>query len=228
MEHPGVRFLEPGDDGIAVVAPTAAERGGEDFARFVNAIGSASSRAQGLSHTITTFSSFVASDDELYVLVSEDGQSALGFLRVGPKHLFLWDRAGGQHEYMILCLLDFFTYPSEQRKGYGRRMIDRMLADKHLMMQQMPIDRPSTLCLAFMKKHFGLKDYLPQSNNFVVFDQFWGSEPTPETRPSHLHGPARTPARPRPSAAPMGSPHAQTPGRKRTGLNPITWQPYDD
>ena len=227
MEHAGVRFLEPGEDGIAVVNPGDAERCGQDFAKLVDAIGLASSRAQGLSHIITTFSSFVASDDELYILVSDDGRSALGFLRVGPKHLFLWDRAGAQHEYQIMCLLDFFTYPSEQRKGYGRRMIDRMLADKGLDMQQVPIDRPSSLCLAFMKRHFGLKDYLPQSNNFVVFDQFWSSERPPEARASPLHGPSRTPVRPRPSG-PAFSPHAQTPGRKRTGLNPITWQPYDD
>jgi hypothetical protein len=32
-------------------------------------------------------------------------------------------------------------------------------------------DRPSTKFLGLLKKYFGLKDFVPQNNNFVVFDE---------------------------------------------------------
>ena len=225
MQHPGVRLLHPDEDGIAVITSSQASRVGADFVGLINAMGNASSRAQGLAHTITTYSSFVSSQDEIYILVSEDRKTALGFVKIGPKRLFLWDRLGEQHELQPICLLDFFTYPSEQRKGYGRKMIDRVCHDKKLEMRQIPIDRPSTLCLAFMKKHFGLSEYLPQANNFVVFEQFWGGDRPPDIKPRR--GEPMTPARKPPQRDVQVAPHAATPGRKRTGLNPITWQPYD-
>jgi alpha-tubulin N-acetyltransferase 1 len=34
-------------------------------------------------------------------------------------------------------------------------------------------DRPSSKLIAFMAKHFGLKSYLPQNNNYVVFDEYF-------------------------------------------------------
>jgi alpha-tubulin N-acetyltransferase 1 len=123
-----------------------------------------------------------------------------------------------QHELEPLCLLDFFTFPGEQRKGYGRRMIDRMLREEGLEMRQVPIDRPSPLCLRFMNRHFGLTEYLTQANKFVVFDEFWGGRPL---KRQPMTPPKRVPDRPPPEA------HSRTPGAKRAGLNPITWLPYD-
>jgi|TARA_B110000305_G_scaffold176501_1_gene195393 alpha-tubulin N-acetyltransferase 1 len=34
-------------------------------------------------------------------------------------------------------------------------------------------DRPSEKFLAFLGKHFGLKKYVPQNNNFVVYDAYF-------------------------------------------------------
>ena len=33
-------------------------------------------------------------------------------------------------------------------------------------------DRPSSKFLAFLKKYYNLEDYLPQTNNFVVFKEY--------------------------------------------------------
>ena len=175
MEHPGVRRLLIDGNGICMMTSRQACNVHDEVMSLINHLGMASSRAQGLSHVITTYSSFIHSDCKLYILVSEDSKKALGFVKVGVRNLFLWDRRGVQHERKTLCLLDFFTHPNCQRQGYGRKMIDAMLADQHKEMKEIPIDRPSTLCLKFMKKHFGLCDYIPQSNNFVVFEQFWNS-----------------------------------------------------
>lgn len=236
MNHPGVRFLSPDEDNFAVLTPRMVQKAPADLISLINEIGYSSSKAQGLSHTITTFSSFASSDNnKLYILLDDDGTKVLGFVKAGPRHLFLWDPAGVQFEMNPICLLDFFTFQTEQRKGYGRKMIDKMLSDYDLLMQQVPIDRPSSLCLKFMKKHFGLSEYVPQNNNFVVFNQFWTSpfqtdfKPPPEDsfNQSRIRQPA-TPSRPQINRGETVTipKHAQTPS-KRSGLNPITWLPYD-
>jgi alpha-tubulin N-acetyltransferase 1 len=223
MKHPGIRFLQASpDDHIATVLPSQVSSADQSVISLINELGTASSRAQGLPHIITTFSSFASSNSKLYILLSDDNTTALGFLKVGRRHLFLWDRAGAQHELEPLCLLDFFTFPNEQRKGYGRRTIDRMLREEHLEMRQIPIDRPSGLCLRFMNRHFGLSQYLTQANKYVVFDEFWSANPPGLRRGAQpMTPPKRVSDRPAPAA------HSRTPGAPRTRLNPITWLPYD-
>ena len=176
MEHPGAKRLLTGDDNIAIIIPSAYKRCHEDVRRLINEMGKLSSEIQGLKHIITTYQSFMDGDNTIYMLVSEDKRSALGFVKVGMRHLFFWDSSGNQKEFNILCLLDFFVHPSTQRKGYGKVLIDKMLADKGLEMSQIPIDKPSPLCLSFMKKHFNFVDFIPQSNHYVVFSQFWEKE----------------------------------------------------
>ena len=51
----------------------------------------------------------------------------VGLLKIGKKHLFIHDLQGRQHELHPLCVLDFFIYTAQQRKGYGRRLFDFML-----------------------------------------------------------------------------------------------------
>ena len=175
MEHPGTRYLHPDDENFAVLTPRMVQNAPHEVVSLINMIGSASSQAQNLSHTITTFNSFASGDNTMYILFDDSHTRVLGFVKIGPRHLFLWDHFGVQHEMQPICLLDFFTYPECQRRGYGKKMIDEMLKDNRMEMSQIPIDRPSSLCLSFMAKHFGLVDYVPQSNNFVVFDQFWNN-----------------------------------------------------
>lgn len=38
---------------------------------------------------------------------------------------------------------------------------------------QLGYDRPSHKFLNFLSRHYGLKDYVPQANNFVVFKRYW-------------------------------------------------------
>ncbi|KAH0787857.1 alpha-tubulin N-acetyltransferase-like [Histomonas meleagridis] len=227
MKHKGIRYLNVGEDGIAILKPEMCKKPNADLVSLINDIGIASSKAQGLSHIITTFSTFTGGDNTLYILVNQELGEVLGFVKVGYRHLFLWDRVGQQHETETLCLLDFFTYPSQQRKGFGRKLIDRMLSDQGLEMSQIPIDRPSALCFSFMKKHFGLSEYLPQANKFVVFDQYWETKHQfIEPHSLRVQQPM-TPQRKQPQNRLLEPPlHARTPQRK-TGYNPITWEPYD-
>ena len=39
--------------------------------------------------------------------------------------------------------------------------------------EKLAYDRPSDKLLAFLAKHFHLKKYIPQNNNFVVYDAYF-------------------------------------------------------
>jgi len=54
--------------------------------------------------------------------------SVTGFIKVGKKHLFVYDRDGNHNEMHPLCVLDFYVHESQQRKGCGLRLFKHMLA----------------------------------------------------------------------------------------------------
>ncbi|XP_069630247.1 alpha-tubulin N-acetyltransferase 1 isoform X2 [Haliaeetus albicilla] len=48
---------------------------------------------------------------------------------------------------------------------------------------RLAVDRPSEKLLAFLRKHYGLADAIPQVNNFVIFEGFFSNRPAPARRP---------------------------------------------
>lgn len=58
--------------------------------------------------------------------------------------------------------------------------------------EKLAYDRPSEKLLAFLSKHYGLKRYVPQNNNYVVFNAYFDSsqvaaptDPTPTSKSSN-------------------------------------------
>ena len=94
-------------------------------------------------------------------------------LKIGEKHLFVHDSNGQTHEMHPLCVLDFFVCENQQRKGYGRKIYDFMLSMENTRPELLAIDRPSVKSVNFLKKHYNLRNPIPQVNNFVVFDGFF-------------------------------------------------------
>ena len=76
-----------------------------------------------------------------------------------------------------LCVLDFYTYESCQRKGYGKIMFNEMLSREKIEPKKMGFDRPSEKFLNFLNKYYGLNDYVPQNNNYVVFKDYFNDVP---------------------------------------------------
>ncbi|KAK7465998.1 hypothetical protein BaRGS_00037435 [Batillaria attramentaria] len=101
----------------------------------------------------------------------------IGFLKVGRKRLFVYDRHGQQWEMNPLCVLDFYVHESRQRMGCGRRLFDFMLKSENLQPQHFAIDRPSLKFSSFLAKHYGLRAEIPQVNNFVIFEGFFTNRP---------------------------------------------------
>jgi alpha-tubulin N-acetyltransferase 1 len=40
--------------------------------------------------------------------------------------------------------------------------------------EKLAYDRPSEKLISFLKKHYNLSSFIPQNNNFVIFDRFFG------------------------------------------------------
>lgn len=128
---------------------------------------------------MTYGSSNALGDQRVYLLV--EGRTALGFLKVGQKRLFVAssgraafaDVQGAFRELEPLCVLDFYVHERCQRAGHGRRLFDTMLSRERVDPARLAYDRPSPKLLGFLRKHFGLTKFQPQSNNFVVFDAYF-------------------------------------------------------
>ena len=52
-----------------------------------------------------------------------------------------------------------------------------MISKEKVLPRKLGIDRPSIKFLNFLQKYYGLKDYVPQNNNFVVFKDYFIDEP---------------------------------------------------
>jgi alpha-tubulin N-acetyltransferase 1 len=72
-----------------------------------------------------------------------------------------------------LCILDFYVSENCQREGHGKHLYDCILEDQNIKPHMLAYDRPSHKFLSFLRKHFSLCDYFPQSNNFVVFKEYF-------------------------------------------------------
>jgi len=124
---------------------------------------------------ITSGNKFFGTDQHIYLIC--DKNLFIGFIKVGYKHLFIYDEIGVPVEINPLCVLDFYTYESCQRKGYGKIMFSEMLSKEKIEPKKMGFDRPSPKFLNFLNKYYGLNNYVPQNNNFVVFKDYFIDEP---------------------------------------------------
>lgn len=51
-----------------------------------------------------------------------------------------------------------------------------MLEVERVRPEKLGYDRPSEKLIAFLAKHYGLKRYVPQNNNYVVFNAFFEND----------------------------------------------------
>ena len=141
---------------------------------ILDKMGELSSKSQNLLVNITTTSKFFPSDQCL--IIKADKNKVLGYIKVGPKRLFLRDRICNYHERKTLCVLDFYIYDTEQRTGLGIEIFDFMLNYKNVEPGELAYDRPTLRFLSFLKRNYGLENFITQENNFTIFDEFFESE----------------------------------------------------
>lgn len=167
------RVLRPDSTGLVQILPQNPFKSAQ-INEIIDVIGRESSRAQGLRSIITSSSRFFASsDNKIYLKVEE--AKVVGFIKTGIRKLFYSNEIGKILEMSPLCLLDFYVHESCQRSGYGKELFEFMLRCENSTANKIAIDRPSVKSLTFMRKHYGLSDYIPQNNNFVVYKQYFDS-----------------------------------------------------
>ena len=170
-----VQSLGCDENGFAILEGSYQNRIVPGYILFVkeilNSMGEASSKAQKLNTTITSAHKFFISNHRIFIKAEQN--KVLGFIKVGYKKLFLRDRNYNYHEINTLCVLDFYVHESTQRRGIGKQLFDYMLKFEKKSPTELAYDRPSIKLLSFLKKYFGLNDFIQQSNNYVVFDEFF-------------------------------------------------------
>lgn len=143
----------------------------------IDKMGEASTRAQGLRAPITSAIKLQHSEQRLYIMkdpVANNGLgAAVGIIKVGQKKLFLLDMQSVQYEVHPLCVLDFYIHETRQRTGCGKRLFEHMLKMEGRVVHHLAIDRPSHKFVSFLKKYYGLKNAIPQANNFVIHEHFF-------------------------------------------------------
>ncbi|EPY35741.1 hypothetical protein STCU_00935 [Strigomonas culicis] len=153
----------------------------EFLTQTINILGARSRRAQKINGVLTSvtklheeYPNSQKAVQKLYLVLHE--KRGAGILKTGVKKLFLTHpRTNQLVETEPVSVLDFYVDESIQRKGFGKQLFLYMLAEEHLEAhpERIAIDRPSDKFLQFLKKNYGLSQYTPQVNKFVVFQSFF-------------------------------------------------------
>lgn len=143
----------------------------DQIALIIDRMGDASSKAQQLPQTITTMSRFAGTNQRLYLKVEKN--TVQGLLKVGERTIFYRDFTGKCKELNPVCVLDFYVHESLQRMGIGNLLFTNMLKHERVLPNKIAYDRPSSKLLKFLAKHYDLVSYVPQNNNFVIYEAYW-------------------------------------------------------
>ena len=154
----------------SIIVVSGDEAGKLDGVDRIDELGELSGKAQGLRRAITRCAT-LSRVERLYLYKSE---RILGYLKVGVKHLYYWRKDGTTLQVDPLCVLDF--YVETQRVGIGKALFDYMLNAEAKSPGALAYDRPSPKLLPFLRKHYGLNAFLPQPNNFIIFDAFFSNQ----------------------------------------------------
>eukprot|EP01028_Stygiella_incarcerata_P011396 TRINITY_DN643_c0_g1_i1.p1 TRINITY_DN643_c0_g1~~TRINITY_DN643_c0_g1_i1.p1 ORF type:complete len:392 (-),score=69.96 TRINITY_DN643_c0_g1_i1:1283-2458(-) len=145
----------------------------QNLLHVIDELGAASAKAQRLPVPITGGYKLLSSGHVAYIAVN--GPQVLGLLKIGVKNLFIRNEHGAFNEITPMCVLDFYVEESFQRKGIGKLLFEYMLEVESQKPHMMGYDRPSPKFIGFLRKHYGLVKFVPQSNNFVVFNAYFES-----------------------------------------------------
>ncbi|KAJ8738073.1 hypothetical protein PYW08_000668 [Mythimna loreyi] len=150
----------------------------EQIAKLIDQLGEESAASQGLNKVITSADKLRANPGHtIYLLknhhANEGKGEIIGMLKIGRKHLFLFDSKEIVHEVEPLCVLDFYIVRDRQRMGYGRMLFDFMLHELELTASQLAIDGPSDKMEKFLARNFGIEKLMRQNNNFAVAPSFF-------------------------------------------------------
>ena len=89
---------------------------------------------------ITSSLKFFGTDHHIYLICEKN--KFIGFIKVGYKHLFIYDELGSPREINPLCVLDFYTFEKCQRQGNGIKIYNEMIQRENVEPRKLGYDRP--------------------------------------------------------------------------------------
>lgn len=60
--------------------------------------------------------------------------------------------------------------------GFGKEIFEFFMDDQRVMPHTLGYDKPTSLFLSFLSKHYGLNYFVPQTNNFVVYTNYFSND----------------------------------------------------
>jgi len=173
-------------DGPALRRPPLSQA--PEVSQVIDELGRRSGIAQGLKGPngavapVTISFKLAGSNERLYVLANGDSpRQLIGILKMGRKNLFHYDARGTMHQLQEQhCVLDFYVHESFQRGGVGRSLFQAMLEHEQTSPEALAYDRPSPKLIGFLRKHYHLAEFVPQQNNFVIFNRFFDKRAAPK------------------------------------------------
>ncbi|GIL83039.1 hypothetical protein Vretifemale_11855, partial [Volvox reticuliferus] len=152
----------------------------QNLAKVLDVFGKKSAVAQGLQTPVTDIHRLRTTDQRLYLYMYRQSNKTvvLGGLKIGTKRLYVRTVTADLREIEPICVLDFYVHESCQRRGVGKALFEHFLNTEGCDPASLAYDRPSPKLLAFLRKHYCLQEYVPQSNNYVVFNRYFDINPT--------------------------------------------------
>jgi alpha-tubulin N-acetyltransferase 1 len=130
-------------------------------------------------------------DQKLYLYWEFDSphnkSKLLGYVRVGRKSLYLYDKNQAAYEGEFVCILDVYVhqvslsykkidnikFKAHQRRGIGSKLFNFIMQMENTHPEMIALDNPSVALLGFLAKVYGLNQPVWQNTNFVVFQQLF-------------------------------------------------------
>lgn len=159
----------------------------QQFQYIINSLGQQSATSQSLPTIITTYDKLMNNTDNQILFISIDSlqpNTVNGYIKLGYKNLYYYHSNGVIHQLSTqLCVLDFYVVETVQRHGVGKQLFDTTLQYYNTQPYKLAYDRPSHKLIAFLLKHYKLDKYIPQRNNYVVYNQYFDSIQTNMSTP---------------------------------------------
>lgn len=185
----------------------------------IDILGARSKIAQGINAPLTSVSK-MRENREYRVYLLTERSLGIGILKVGTKKLFVTHpKTRSLVEIEPKCVLDFYISEQVQRLGMGKKLFEGMLEMENLSgsPEMLAIDRPSDKFLNFMRRHYGLEEYTPEVNKFVVYRPYFAYTVVDERgRIKYTKPPSQ--ATPKPASSETGVSHsAPAPAPRKAG-----------
>lgn len=150
----------------------------EQMKVIIDEMGIRSGHAQKLKAPVTDYKRLLSNSHQLYLwTMPHDSQPdtliVKGLLKTGVKNLYIRRQDNQYSQISPTCVLDFYVHESCQRTGIGKLLFEAMMDIENKLPHQLGYDRPSSKLMNFLVKHYQLSGYIPQVNQFVVFNAYF-------------------------------------------------------